>query len=175
MNWYAFFSWTDPVPAPSLKDFMACANIWSSGYTEDLHQYENLPVDIMRKQAVPNCCILLPSVAMKYLDNPGMSPLEILHIYLSHIFDRMPNNNQIILNEHYITLEEDEKFPDGAYYEAEYARAYYPSIVFLWYFWKRSFIARPHNLNVSRAVSSFIEDQQWSRETHEMWLWNDME
>ena len=170
INWYAFFSCSDPLPVPTLKEFLACANVYSRNYEDGPRQYQWLPVDDRNRRRVPNVCYLLPSVAMLYLNQPSISPLWLLHHYLKHIFDRMPEDNAITLGTRNIVLREGEAFPDGAYYDPSYAQPYYPSILFLWYYWKKSFLRNPSNLNVSRTVSTNVLDQEWCRIMHKRWL-----
>ena len=82
LNLDAFFSYTNDVAVPTLKDFLACANIYAREYNENLLQYENLAVDQMNRHMIPNVCYLPPAVAIVYLDQPDIEPLALLHILL---------------------------------------------------------------------------------------------
>ena len=171
---HLFFGHTVPLAVPMLKDFLACANVHSRGYNIGMRQYEWLPVNPSNKIRIPKVCYLPPAVAMFYLNNPKIEPLLLLHEYLKLIFQRMPDDNPITLNGKNIVLEENEEFPDGAHYDSDYALEFYPSLIFLWYFWKKPFLRDPPTINVSRSISLNAMDQEWGRSMHETWLcsWN---
>ena len=171
LNWHAFFSYTHDVAVPTLKDFLACANIYSRDYNENLLQYENLAVDQMNRHRIPNVCYLPPAVAIVYLDQPDIEPLALLHSYLKEVFGRMPEDNPIILGDRWIVLGEDEDFPDGAYYDTDYALPFYPSMLFLWYIGNMPFLNDPSKMHVSREVSTEVFDHSWGRMIHDRWLW----
>lgn len=163
LNVSSFFHQSNQIPVPSLNVFFADIN-------SNSEEYKNLPTKFHNPLRIINMCFLPPSVTVLVMENPDLFLLDLLHGLINHLFSIIPIDTPIILDETEIQVAENEALPDGEYYDSSFAQPFFPSILSLLYFWKRTTLENYIDILVPRSLSPKSTDQIWCTNQHEMMI-----
>ena len=169
LDWVCFFAQTQPLPTPTLHDFILCAVQHSNQKDEEL-RYDCLVENNSNLRRIPRISLLPPTVALIYSLQPLMGAKALMQEMLGELNRVKPRDNPIWMNGRNITVRDGNPLPEGACHDTAFALPYYPSILCLWHQWRLDSMGRAKEHEVPRRMSADVDEIMWGVLQHASYL-----